>query len=91
MAYDLVLTDNEKNTLAWCTDRGYFPEEAYDALTLADGEPEEVGYNTPRNWTMPEHAAWSIGELRENDPCACFACIGGDLLTRLLDLEESIV
>lgn len=91
MSYSIRLTDKELATLAWCANRGYFPEETYDGLTLAEGEPEDVAPNVMRLWTLSEGDAWAIPILREEDPEACFACLGGDLLTRLLALEESIV
>ena len=40
---------------------------------------------------IPEHVAWSLLELREEDPGAYLACVGRDLRTRLLELEERIV
>lgn len=89
--YHIILTDAEVETLAWAADRGYFPIETYDAMHLADGEPEDVASNVERKWLIPEHAAWAITQLREEDEHACFTCIGDPLLSKLLDLENSIV
>lgn len=94
--YRINLTDAEMRTLAWAAAHGYFPEEAYDEMHLADDafdpdDPDEVPMHMERPWVIPEAAAWSIPTLREEDPDACFACIGGDLLEKLVDLEEKIV
>lgn len=89
MSYSITLTNDEVSTLAWAADRGYFPTETYDAMHLVDGEEDE-----PRDehvWIIPEHAAWAILMLREEDPHALFTCIGGDLLEKLITLENSIV
>lgn len=92
MGYQIRLTDAEMDTLGWAANRGYFPAETYDKLHLADGEPEETDdVHTERLWEMPEHAAWAILDLREDDPDALFACIGGELLEKLIALEMSIV
>lgn len=91
MSYQIRLTDREVETLAWATDRGYFPEEAYDDLSLKDGESEEVDKNTLRTWELSEAAAWSIPMAREEDEYALFNSIGGDLLNKLCELEHSIV
>lgn len=91
--YEIILTGEEINHLSWLVNHGYFPTETYDALTLADGEPddEEISDKLPRKWQIPEHAAWAISQHREEDPDSLFACTGGELLTKLIALENSIV
>ena len=89
--YKIVLSDAEIATLAWCADRGYFPLATYDGLTLADDESEDVDNHTPRVWTLAESDAWPILEHREEDSHSLFACIGGELFDKLLELEGSIV
>ena len=93
MSYEIKLSENEMQTLGWATNKGYFPEEAWNGLELKDGELEDnlVDDNTERTFVLPEHAAWSITVQRENDPDSLFSCIGGNLLTKLLKLEQSIV
>lgn len=86
--YTIELTDSEITTLGWAADRGYFPTETYDNLSLAEGQPEDVDKNTLRTWELEEHAAWAISE---HDPHSLFACIGDDLLRKLLELEQAIV
>lgn len=89
MNYTIQLTGDEVSTLGWATNRGYFPEETFSAMHLAEGQDEEGdGLLT---WEIPEHAAWAISMQREDDPHSLFACIGGDMLERLLELENSIV
>ena len=96
--YQIKLTDAEMKTLAWLTDRGYFPEETYDAMSIIEAEDEDyfsdLTYERKhREWTwdIPEHAAWAILEHREDDPHSLYACCGGSLLEKLLELEGSIV
>ena len=95
MSYTITLTDSEISTLGWAANRGYFPSETFDAMHLADNEfdPDngDVPPNMPRKWVIAEHAAWAITMLREEDPDACFACLGDPLLEKLLTLENSIV
>jgi hypothetical protein len=89
--YSLMLTDAEVETLAWLADRGYFPTELYDAMDPAEGEPEEVDRNVERRWVFPEHAAWSLKQLEEDDPDAYLANLGDPLLGKILELEQNIV
>jgi hypothetical protein len=95
MSYTITLTDSEISTLAWATDRGYFPTAAYDAMHLADGEfdPDngDVPPNLPRKWVIAEPAAWAILAQREEDPHSLYTCIGGSLLEKLINLENQIV
>jgi hypothetical protein len=89
--YSLMLTDAEVETLAWLADRGYFPGELYDAMDPAEGEPEEVPRDIERRWVFPEHAAWSLTQLQEDDPDAYLANLGDPLLGKILELEQKIV
>lgn len=91
MNYTIQLTDDEIATLGWATNRGYFPEDTYRKMYLADGEPEEVFRDEPRAWNIPEHVAWSIITHREEDSHSLYTCIGGELLEKLLRLESQIV
>lgn len=90
-AYTISLNDREVSALAWAVDRGYFPEEAYDKMSLADGEQEDVGSNTQRMWEIPESAAWSISSMLEDDPDAFLSSIGGELHDKVMKLVEKIV
>lgn len=92
MSYSITLTNKEVSTLAWATDRGYFPTETFDAMHLAIGEQDEPRvHDNEHVWIIPEHAAWAIPMLREDDPHALFTCIGNPLLDKLIALENSIV
>ena len=94
--YQIKLTDAEMKTLAWLTDRGYFPEETYDDMDIAEDETGRENYlneNGEIEWIyqIPEHAAWVILEHREDDPHSLYTCCGGSLLEKLLELERSII
>ena len=91
MSYTIQLTDDEIATLGWATNRGYFPEDTYRKMHLADNEPEEVFRDEPRTWEIPEHAAWAIIMHRDVDPHSLYTCIGGKLLEKLLQLENQII
>ncbi len=84
--YTLTLTDEEYATLSWATGRGYFPAETFNAMDC-DDETEDG----QTNYRIPEHAAWAVTDMREDDPHALYTCIGGSLLRKLIALEESIV
>lgn len=90
-AYQLELTNREVEDLGWASDKGYWPIEAYDDLSLADGEPEDVGPDVPRVWELGEPAAREILSLSEDDSEAYLTCLGGSLLSKLLKLEGEIV
>lgn len=85
--YTLKLTKPEVNALAWLTDRGYFPAEIYDNMRTMGIQPK----SNLEIFHIPEHFAWSLIELRDNDPDAYLTCLGEPLLTKILELEESIV
>ncbi len=89
--YTIQLTDNEVGTLCWLTDRGYWPDEAYKGMHLCDNEPGDVENNVERMWQIEEHDVWSIGELAYNDEDAFLSCCAEPLLTKLIDLWQSIV
>lgn len=89
--YTISLTDAEVDTLAWAAHRGYFPSELYEAMVLADCEPDEVDTGCERTWLIPEQAAWSMSEHAEFDPDSFLACIGGDLHRKCMELWDSIV
>ena len=81
--YELKLTDREVSTLAWLTNRGYFPAELFDEMYTSENDPEL--------WLIPEHAAWSLLDLREDDPDAYLTCLGDPLLSKILKLESEII
>jgi len=76
--YLLAISETEYAELGWFVHRGYFPEETWDAM-----EPAEDG----SGYQIPEHAAWPLLE----DDEALFTCMGGHLLTAVLDLRNQIV
>lgn len=81
--YELRLTDREVDTLGWLADRGYFPELLFDEMFTSENDPEL--------YLIPEHAAWSLIDLRENDPDAYLSCLGDPLLSKIIKLEQDIV
>jgi hypothetical protein len=85
--YTIKLSSQELADLDWLAGRGYFPTEIIDSLILASRD-ENGKYIT---YHIPEHAAWSLLELRENDPDAYLTCMGGELLDKVLKLEAEIV
>jgi|2_EtaG_2_1085320.scaffolds.fasta_scaffold25719_2 hypothetical protein len=97
--YHLLLTDREVDTLAWLTERGYFPKSIYDDMALADGEPEHNAMTDcdplppmiVRKWVFSESAAWGLPELQRDDPGAYLSCLGGDLLDKVNALAERII
>lgn len=98
--YDIELNGYEISTLWWMVQRGYFPEEAFDGLELVNEETYLESMNAVQEheqlkvdikWRIPEHAAWSILQLRDDDPDAYLTCCGGTLLPKLVELEQSIV
>ena len=93
MTYEILLSSDELDTLGWLVTHGYYPEDAYGELELRDDQPEreDVDRSTELVYLLPEHAAWSIIQFQEDDPCGYLSCCGGRLLGKLVDLEMSIV
>lgn len=94
--YSLTLTEHELESLHWLAARGYFPTDLADHLSTQLTEQAEENSTHDRHRTeytlpIPEHVAWSLIMLREEDPDAYLACLGGDLLDRVLKLESEIV
>jgi len=89
MFYYLKLTNRELEDLGWLTNRGYFPAELYDKLELIDDHDNQR--DVEYTYRIPEHAAWSLSMLREDDPDAYLTCLGGSLLDKILKLESEIV
>ena len=96
--YELRLTDKEVEDLAWLADRGYFPGEIYDNMYLANGfdeteltEKQRNDPNFEKTWLIEEHIAWELIFLREKDPDAYLACLGGNLLEKIIELENQII
>lgn len=85
--YKIKLTNAEAETLAWLTDRGYWPREAYDAMRLEDGQDEDS--EDELTWCIDEPAAWSIREASEDE--GFLTCCGEPLAGKLVDLWQSIV
>lgn len=101
--YILSLSHNECKDLVWAADRGYFPEELATFLSGKMAEiwdqhhamPTSTRYHMLMNEQhcieIPEHVVWSLMDLREENPDAYLACIGGDLLVKITSLEMAIV
>ncbi len=87
--YHLKLTNRELEDLAWLTNRGYFPEELYNGLELINDHDDQP--DIEYTYQIPEHTAWSLLMLREDDPDAYLSCLGGPLLDKILQLESEIV
>ena len=93
--YKILVSEWECESLNWLALRGYFPQEMADCIwrSIATYQDAENCLDRKRPWNVgiPEHVAWSLLELRENDPDAYLACLGGDMLEKVLKLEGEIV
>jgi hypothetical protein len=93
---ELNISNAEHDTLAWLTDRGYFPEDFYDNLGLQDGQPDPDDWRSfpkheERVWEIEETHAYSLKELQREDPDAYLACLGQPLLGKILEIEQQLV
>ena len=84
--YHLDLTEPEYDTLAWLTDRGYFPQKTFDSMYHRTDADEKIG-----RYSIPEHTAWYITIQREEEPHSLYTCCGDPLLSKLVELENEIV
>jgi hypothetical protein len=57
-------------------------------MSLADGEDEPTP-DLESTFIIPEHAAWSLIDLRDDE--AYLTCLADPLLSKILDLENQIV
>jgi hypothetical protein len=89
--YQVKLTPKEMQTLGWMADRGYFPEDVYDAMTLANGEDENAGPLTEQVWDIPEHIAWLLLGEDGMESTAFLTCAASELASKIYRLCEEVV
>ena len=89
MSYTLTVSPRDVLTLDWLADRGYVPDSFARHLACAVADVEHLDEQIPV--PIPEPLAWELLDHREHDPDAHLACLGGDLLAAVLELEERIV
>ena len=98
--YALTLSEWELDSLNWLADRGYFPEKLADWIgsnPLDTGIYQQKETNPDHKQVtlyeigIPEHIAWTLTELRDSDPDAYLACLGGQTRNKILSLEMQIV
>jgi hypothetical protein len=77
MTYKIHITPHELRSLAWLADRYEYASALYDYLHESGDEPDV--------WLLPEHRAWQFNEA------GLFPCLGGELLTKIIDLWQDIV
>lgn len=100
MSYQITLSIGELETLQWAANRGYFPKNVLDEMEMTnesaeqsrlDEESQDISNSNQYTYNIPEHVAWEITKQRQDDPHSLYTCIGGELLEKLVKLENSIV
>lgn len=91
--YKLILTSVQRQAIDWVGYRYSHGDRLREALgrgiaTNLDGG--EIEWDEPGaiKFLLPEHVAWEICELIEEDGLACF---GEDLVRTMLELQRSVV
>jgi hypothetical protein len=87
--YILSLTANERQAFDWVGER-YNSGKVADLLLECVPKDREWGDNCDITFTIPEHIAWQINELAEEESYS-WACFAPDLAEKLNELCRSIV
>ncbi len=87
--YTLTLTADERRAFDWVGDR-YNSGKVADLLTDCLPEDREWGDDGDITFHIPEHVAWEINELAEDEDYA-WACFAPALVAKLNDLCWGIV
>jgi hypothetical protein len=95
-----IVGERDYATLCWLSDRGYDGgflgvarlERIEGPNGVAIDEPDDMGSDGVRVYSLTEPEAWTVREYVDEDPCAFLACCGSDTLARaLLGFLERIV
>jgi hypothetical protein len=87
--YDLTLSADDRGAFDWVGDR-YNSGKAADLLTDCLPEGREWGDDGEITFDIPEHVAWQINELAEEEGYS-WACFAEKLAEKLNELCRSIV
>ena len=87
--YTLTLTADERQAFDWVGDR-YNSGKVADLLLDCIPEDREWGDDADITFLIPEHVAWEINELAEDEDYA-WACFAPALVAKLNDLCWGIV
>lgn len=90
--YKLTLTEDERNAIDWIGHRYAHGNDLYSLLVQCSPENEDWG-DSSEIWeiSIPEHVAWEIASLKNNDPESWCACFNNELTNKLEALINSIV
>lgn len=89
--YKLTLTAGERRAIDWIGDRYAHGLELYRLLwSNCEQEPDDQNWDADADITfhIPEHVAWDICSIVEEDNLACF---DGDLVHKLLEFTTAVV
>ncbi len=87
--YSLTLTADERQALDWVGSR-YNSGGVADLLLDCMAEDREWGDDGEKTFDIPEHVAWQIDELAQEDDYS-WACFAPELAAKLNDLCWNIV
>jgi hypothetical protein len=87
--YDLTLTADERRAFDWVGDR-YNAGNVADLLLHRVPEDREWSDDEDITFTIPEHVAWQINELAEEEGYT-WACFAASLKDKLNDFCFGIV
>jgi len=87
--YSLTLTADERRAFDWVGDR-YNSGKVADLLVDCFPEDREWGDDADITFHIPEHVAWQINELAEEEDYS-WACFAPSLAAKLNDLCWGIV
>lgn len=89
MAYELTLTKGERDAFDWVGGR-YNGGEVSRLLTGCMGPDDEWSQDGDITFDIPEHIAWKINELAEQEGYA-WPCFAPELVRKLNAFCDSIV
>jgi hypothetical protein len=88
--YRLTLTASERQAFDWVGNR-YLTGDGWSSLLCACmGEDDEWSADAAITFNVPEHVAWELNELAEQEDFL-FPCFAGELAGKLMDFCMRIV
>lgn len=89
--YQLTLNHGERKAIDWIGDRYAHGNDLYYRLWHdSEASPNDADWDSPADITfvVPEHVAWQIKDIVEQDNLACFA---PELCRKLCEFCDKIV
>jgi hypothetical protein len=91
MSYELILSKSEREAIDWVGDRYATGDAFYKCLLKGRWMPDQMwGDEVDLTFLIPEHIAWEIKELFEQEEMR-FPCFASPFAAKLLNFADKII